>query len=69
MPKFTMNNIIKFEVPNKIEAQAAACSECGSDIFHAMLGPEDSYQSHQLLALQCAICGEEVRPDDSQFDS
>ena len=36
-----MNNIIKFEVPEKIEAQAAACYECGGDIFHAMLGPQD----------------------------
>ena len=64
-----MHNIIKSEVPNKAETQAAAGCECGGHIFHAMLGPEDSYQSHQLLALQCAICGEEVRPDDNQYDS
>ena len=41
-----MNKIIKFEVLNETESQIAAYYEYGSDIIHAMLGPEDNYQSH-----------------------
>ena len=57
-----MSDIIYLKQPQKMPEYFTGICECASDIFHAMLGPEDSYQSHQLLALQCVICGEEVRP-------